>query len=158
MLRRVTPILLTGLGVLAFSKPSPTAQAPAKIVVRPIDPAGVQLASEFESANERKFSFIAYGDTRGPADGIRLQAAHREVIDRILQVIPEEKAAGFPVRFVVQSGDAVVSGQYGDQWNVSFTPLVEHLIQDGHVPYFFAIGNHDVGLTPPHSAEWAAGS
>jgi hypothetical protein len=52
------------------------------------------------------------------------------------------------VRFIVQSGDAVTAGSVAAQWNVSFTPLIERLLRDGRVPYFFAVGNHDVTGRP----------
>jgi hypothetical protein len=112
--------------------------------VRPIEPGSVSLADPRSSANDRHFSFIVYGDTRGPADGQIVQPQHRDVVERMLEVIDEQRASGSPVRFVVQSGDAVNNGRFSDQWNRSFTPLIEHLIQKGRVPYFFAVGNHDV--------------
>jgi hypothetical protein len=79
------------------------------------------------------------------------------VIDRMLTAIAEEGQAGFPARFVVQSGDAVVTGRYGNQWNTSFNPLIERLIHEGRVPYLFAVGNHDVGGMPVRSPERDAG-
>ena len=42
----------------------------------------------------------------------------------MLTAIAEEERARFPVRFVVQSGDAVVTSRYGNQWDVSFNPLI----------------------------------
>lgn len=143
------------LGGLVLLAAAPAAQQPqsSTVVVRAIDPAGVALASESASANETKFSFIAYGDTRGPADGVILQPSHRDVVERVLAIIPTERRAGFPVRFVVQSGDAVVNGRFGEQWNVSFTPLIERLVHEGQVPYFFAVGNHDVGTMPVGTQE-----
>jgi hypothetical protein len=154
--RRVPTFIATIAALLMLWGTHPAAQPPNR-AARPIDPGGVKLPSESESANETKFSFIAYGDTRGAADGLRIQAAHRDVVERILTAIPDEAQAGFPVRFVIQSGDAVVAGRYADQWDVSFTPLIERLIHDGQVPYFFAVGNHDVGGMPLHSPERDAG-
>ena len=61
---------------------------------------------------------------------MRIQSAHSDVVNRILAAIPDQERAGFPVRFIVQSGDAVVAGQYGNQWNVSFNPLIERLIHE----------------------------
>src|SRR5215218_6121717 len=80
---------------------------PPNVRVRPIDPAGVALPSEAASATETKFSFIGYGDTRGAEDGFTVQTQHKEVVDRILATIPVQANAGFPVRFILQSGDAV---------------------------------------------------
>lgn len=54
----------------------------------------------------------------------------------------------FPVRFVVQSGDAVSTGRDGTAWNVSFIPLIERITRGAGVPYFFAVGNHDVTGMP----------
>ena len=133
MLRRQV-FLLLGLTAIVLWATRPIAQQPPTATARTIDPAGVSLPLEADSGNQTKFAFIAYGDTRGPADGLLIQPAHRDVINRILASIPDEERAGFPVRFVVQSGDAVVAGQYANQWNVSFNPLIERLIHDGHVP------------------------
>src|SRR5689334_3314108 len=156
MLRRIAPAFFIVSALIAVAGTAPDAQQPAA-AARAIDPGGVQLPPESESARETKFSFIAYGDTRGPADGLRIQPAHQDVVNRILAVIPEEARAGFPVRFVVQSGDAVVGGRYAGQWDVSFTPLIERLLHEGRVPYFFAVGNHDVTTQPVHTPERDAG-
>jgi hypothetical protein len=48
----------------------------------------------------------------------------------------------------VQSGDAVLRGATGAQWNVSFTPIAERLTRVGGVPLFFSVGNHDVTGMP----------
>ena len=117
------------------------------VAVRPIDPGNVRLPPASSSASERKYSFIAYGDTRGGADGVGPQTEHRDVVEAMLRTIRTQSEAGSPVRFIVQSGDAVSSGRFGGQWNVSFTPLIERLIQEGGAPYFFAVGNHDVGTS-----------
>ena len=157
MLRRRRAFLLTAVALCAFWATRPTAQAPPRQTARPIDPRGVVLPPEADSGNQTKFAFIAYGDTRGPADGVLIQPAHQDVVNRILSTIPEQERAGFPVRFVVQSGDAVVAGQYGNQWNASFNPLIERLLHEGRVPYFFAVGNHDVSGMSVHSPEREAG-
>jgi len=134
------------------------AQAPGTITgVRAIAPPATALPPEAESAGVRKFSFIAYGDTRGQADGVSLQTEHARVVDRILAILPEQLATGFPVRFVIQSGDAVASGRNTPQWDVSFTPLIERLTRESGLPYFFAVGNHDVGSQPMGGSERALG-
>jgi hypothetical protein len=153
--RRV--FFLTWFAAVVCLVMKPIAQAPPSATARAIDPGGVHLPLEADSGNQTKYSFIAYGDTRGAADGVSIQAAHRDVVNRILAAIPEEERAGFPVRFVVQSGDAVVAGQYGNQWNVSFNPLIERLMHDGQLPYFFTVGNHDVGGMPVRSPQREAG-
>jgi hypothetical protein len=156
MFRRVTVVFASAFALLLIFATRPIAQT-STATTRPIDPGSVRLPPEADSGNQTKFSFIAYGDTRGPADGVRLQPAHSDVVNRILAAVPDQEQAGFPVRFIVQSGDAVVAGQYGNQWNVSFNPLIERLIHDGQLPYLFAVGNHDVGGMPVHSAERDAG-
>jgi calcineurin-like phosphoesterase family protein len=157
MIRRALLGITASFVLLVVFTTSPLAQQAPNGVAHPIDPVGIRLPLEADSGNQTKFSFIAYGDTRGPADGVSIQPAHRDVIDRILATIPVQEQAGFPVRFVIQSGDAVVSGRSGNQWNVSFTPLIERLIHDGRVPYLFAVGNHDVGGMPLHSPERDSG-
>jgi hypothetical protein len=157
MSRRGRAFFLTWFALVVLLAMKPIAQAPPSATARAIDPGGVLLPLEADSGNQTKFSFIAYGDTRGPADGVSIQAAHRDVVNRILAAIPDEERAGFPVRFVVQSGDAVVAGQYGNQWNVSFNPLIERLMHDGHLPYLFTVGNHDVGGSAVHSPQRDAG-
>lgn len=147
----------TSVAMLVAFTTSPLAQQAQNVVARPIDPGANLLPLEADSGNQTKFSFIAYGDTRGPADGAAIQPGHKDVIDRMLTAISEEKTAGFPVRFVVQSGDAVVTGRSSNQWNVSFSPLIERLIHEGRVPYLFAVGNHDVGGMPVRSPERDAG-
>jgi 3',5'-cyclic AMP phosphodiesterase CpdA len=72
----------------------------------------------------------------------------------MLAAIPKEAAAGFPVRFVMQSGDAVTSGGDVAQWNLTFTSLIERLTREGGLPFFFAVGNHDIGGAPAGSGEW----
>jgi hypothetical protein len=116
--------------------------------VRPIEPGRAVLADEAASAGITKFSFIAYGDTRGQADGTELQLEHGRVVDSITDLVDRRASGSFPVRFVVQSGDAVTAGSSDEQWNVSFTPLIERLMARTGVPFFFAVGNHDVTGRP----------
>lgn len=115
------------------------------IVTVPTRAPRVALPSEAASARIRKFSFIAYGDTRGRKDGIELQAEHGMVVASMLETIKRLAAAKDPIRFVLQSGDAVVNGSLASQLNVSYIPLVDRLTQEGGVPYFLSVGNHDVG-------------
>ena len=119
------------------------AQQPA--TVPPITPPAVAFSSEQQSAEIVRFSFIAYGDTRGQVDGAELQPDHAAVIDAMVKALPAQQAAGFPVRFVVQSGDAVTSGGVVQQWNQRFIPLIERLTVEQGLHYFFAVGNHDLG-------------
>jgi len=110
----------------------------------PIDPGGVALPAEADSAKETRFSFIAYGDTRGQADGFALQIEHGKVVNRMIGEIKARASSEFPVRFVVQSGDGVNAGSVAEQWNVSYSPLIARLLRETSVPYFLVPGNHDV--------------
>ena len=127
----------------------------ALVAVRPIAPPETPLPDEAASANVTKFSFIAYGDTRSgaepgvPGDGAVLHQLHNELVSGMLAKIKALASTPYPVRFVVQSGDAVLRGQNAAMWNVSFSPIIERLTQTGNVPYFFAVGNHDVTTMPP---------
>ena len=122
-----------------------SAQAPASDSIVPIVPPRIQLPSEAASAGVTRFSFIAYGDTRGRHDGVQLQAEHQLVIESMLQTI--KRLAGTPdaIRFVLQSGDAVQNGAIARQLTVSYIPLIDRLTQEGGVWYFLAPGNHEVG-------------
>ncbi|MEP6730682.1 MAG: metallophosphoesterase [bacterium] len=103
------------------------------------------LPNEAASAGVTKFSFVTYGDTRGRHDGFELQAEHTLVIESMIATIRKAATTADPIRFVVQSGDAVQNGAIGAQWAVSYVPLINRLTQDGGVPYFLSVGNHDVG-------------
>ncbi len=120
--------------------------------VRAIQAPATPLPSEAASAGVTRFSFIAYGDTRGRQDGTALQYEHSTVVDAMIAQIKRLQATDAPVKFVLQSGDAVVAGQNAAQWNVSFIPIIERLMQQANVPYFFAVGNHDVGTSTTHDA------
>jgi 3',5'-cyclic AMP phosphodiesterase CpdA len=113
-------------------------------VVRAITPPARPLPAEADSASVRRFSFIAYGDTRGRRDGRELQYEHSLVVDAQLAAIKRLESSPFPVRFVLQTGDAVVNGRDARQWNESFVGLINRLTTEGGVPYFLAPGNHDV--------------
>ncbi len=102
------------------------------------------LPAEAASAKVSRFSFIAYGDTRGRRDGVNEQYEHRLVVESMLRTIKAMEGGPEPVRFVLQSGDAVVNGRDPKQWNVSFIGLINQLTTVGGVPYYLAPGNHDV--------------
>jgi len=112
--------------------------------VRAIAPPRRPLPPEALTAAETRFAFIAYGDTRGRRDGKVEQLEHGIVVDAMLRRIGDMEAGPTPVRFVLQSGDAVVDGRDAAQWNVSFVSLVDRITTIGGVPYFLAPGNHDV--------------
>jgi hypothetical protein len=108
-------------------------------------PPRTPLPPEAATAGITRFSFIAYGDTRGRHDGVELQAEHTLVVESMLATI--KRAAGTPdaIKFVVQSGDAIQDGSIAKQLTVSYLPLINRLTQEGDVPYFLSVGNHDVG-------------
>jgi hypothetical protein len=133
---------------LAFLSASPLdarAQVTGADSIVPLLPPRVALPSESGSARITRFSFIAYGDTRGRHDGVELQAEHTLVIESMIAAIKRAETTSDPIRFVLQSGDAVVNGSIAKQLSVSYIPLINRLTQDGGVPYFLSVGNHDVG-------------
>lgn len=133
--------LLTSAGVAAQQ---PTRAAPPAEQVQAITPPRNPLPPESASARVTRFSYIVYGDTRGRQDGTNPQYEHSLVVASMLRTIAALSTGPDPVRFVLQSGDAVVNGREAGQWNVSFVGLVNRLTMQGGVPYFLAPGNHDV--------------
>lgn len=127
--------------------PEPRPAAPAPDSVRAIPAPRMPLPSEAASAGVTRFSFLAYGDTRGRFDGERLQDGHGLVVASMLRTIAARANGPDPVRFIVSSGDAVVDGRNAQQWNVSFVDLVAQLTTRGNVPVLPAPGNHDVAHT-----------
>ena len=130
--------------VLIAQQPAvqPPPAAPPWAAVKPIEPPATPLASEGASASVTKFSFIAYGDTRSsgapdePGDGDIIHPEHSRVVDRMIAKTRELASTPFPVRFVLQSGDAVLRGPTAAMWNVSFTPIIERLTRGANIPYF----------------------
>jgi hypothetical protein len=112
---------------------------------RPDVAATRSLPSESGSSRITRFSFLAYGDTRGRHDGVELQAEHTLVVESMIAAIKRAETTSDPIRFVLQSGDAVVNGSIAKQLSVSYIPLINRLTQEGGVPYFLSVGNHDVG-------------
>lgn len=120
--------------------------------VRPIAPPAAPLPPEAQTASITRFSFIVYGDTRGRRDGIAQQYDHSILVESMLAQIDRLKTTPFPVKFVLQTGDAAVAGYEGREWNVSYIPIIERLTLQGGVPYLLAAGNHDVTAAPVHDA------
>lgn len=140
----IASILATALAApLSAQVASSPAAAPADSVVRIARPR-VPLPDERASAGVTRFSYIVYGDTRGRRDGTSEQYEHSLVVDAMLRTITAQANTPEPVRFILQSGDAVVNGRDAKQWNVSFVGLINRLTTQGGVPYFLAPGNHDV--------------
>lgn len=132
--------LLCGSGTLVAQ------QGPAidTNTVVPITPPQTPLPSEDASRNVTKFSFISYGDTRGALDGTLLQYDHSLVVASMLRTIQIRAGTDDPIKFVVQSGDAVLDGRSAKQLTVSYVPVINRLTTEANVPYFLAVGNHDV--------------
>jgi hypothetical protein len=130
--------------VVAAAQAAPSVTTAGRTVVRAIAPPRRPLPAEAASASVTQFSFVAYGDTRGRRDGEAEQLEHGIVVDAMLRRIRELESGPDPVRFVLQSGDAVVNGRDAAQWNVSFVSLIDRVTTIGGVPYFLAPGNHDV--------------
>lgn len=132
-IRNVVVVALVVLPVLTLGQ-----------AVQSISPPRIPLPDEAASAAVTKFSFIVYGDTRGRRDGTEVQYEHSLVVDGMLAATRRLQSTEYPVRFILQTGDAVVNGGNAQQWNTSFVGLINKLTTDGGVPYFLAPGNHDV--------------
>jgi hypothetical protein len=142
---------------LPVQRPAPpVVQAPA-VLVRAIEPPKTPLPAEADSARITRFSFIAYGDTRGANDGVELHREHQALIDAMITKVKALAGTPFPVRFAVQSGDAVLNGRDGNMWNISFVPIIDKLTREAGISYFFAVGNHDVTTLPLGDAQRAIG-
>lgn len=137
--RAITLAALLSTGAVSLA-----AQTTGTEKVVAIKPPTNPLPREEASANVTRFSYIVYGDTRGRRDGVDPQYEHSLVVESMLRTITSLKNGPDPVRFVVQSGDAVVNGRDPKQWNVSYVGLINRLTTEGGVPYFLAPGNHDV--------------
>ncbi|HSL69771.1 MAG TPA: metallophosphoesterase, partial [Longimicrobiales bacterium] len=109
-----------------------------------IKPPRRPLPAEAASADITRFSFIVYGDTRGRRDGIDPQYEHSLIVDAMDRSVRRLADGPDAVRFILQSGDAVVNGRDPKQWNASFVGLINRLTAETGVPYFLAPGNHDV--------------
>lgn len=138
----VIALLLLFVGATAGAQATAAPRRVSEVVA--VRPPRNPLPPEAESAGITRFSFILYGDTRGRRDGKAVQYEHSLVVDAMLRTIRGMEHSTHPVRFVVQSGDAVVDGRDARQWNRSFTGLVNRLTTEAGVPYFLAPGNHDV--------------
>lgn len=143
----------------AFSqaRPQPSQQLVASATqtseqVRAIAAPANPLPAEAASTAMTRFSFIVYGDTRGRRDGVQEQYEHSLIVDSMVATIKRASSGPLPVRFVLQTGDAVVNGGDARQWNKSFIDLINRITTEGGVPYFLAPGNHDVSGAPAPEA------
>src|SRR6266446_2592757 len=137
------PCSLIAVVLLAGLVTSHASQAPPP-AVRTIAAPRKPLPLEDASAGVTKFSYIVYGDTRGRADGVELQYEHGLVVDGMLAAIKQLESTDYPVRWVMNTGDAVFDGGDVRRWNNSFVGLANRITTEGGLPYFLAPGNHDV--------------
>lgn len=147
---RHTLILSMALAAQSGAQAAPAAQRTDTVVA--IAPPRQPLPPETASADVTRFSFIVYGDTRGRRDGVDPQYEHSLIVDDMLRSIARYANGPSPIRFILQSGDAVVNGRDARQWNASFVGLINRLTTEGGVPYFLAPGNHDVTGSPDLNA------
>jgi hypothetical protein len=131
---------------LAAGSASARTQTPDTSVVVPITPPRTPFPTEDATRNIAKFSFIAYGDTRGALDGTVVQYEHSLTVATMLRTIRARATTADPIKFVVQSGDAVLNGGSANQLTVSYVPVINQLT-GADIPYFLAVGNHDVTST-----------
>ena len=138
MLRRLAiPLLLSAIW-LQTSQPSASAQtqaAPVAEQVRAIASPRNPLPAESASAAVTRFSFLVYGDTRGRRDGVAEQYEHSLIVDSQIATIKRLADSPAPVKFVLQTGDAVVNGGDARQWNRSFVDLINRITTEGGIPY-----------------------
>jgi hypothetical protein len=128
-------------GAVAGAQRGPTADTNTVV---PITPPQTPLPPEDASRTVTKFSFIAYGDTRGAFDGTLLQYDHSLVVASMLRTIQSRAGTDDAIKFVVQSGDAVLDGRSAKQLTVSYVPVIDRLTTEAGIPYYLAVGNHDV--------------
>jgi hypothetical protein len=76
---------------------TPRASSGDDVPVRAIDTGSVLLPEAAASRNDRRFAFIVYGDTRGPADGVISQPQHGDVVDTMVRTIARQRELGVPV-------------------------------------------------------------
>ena len=135
-------LLVPFVGATACAQATATPRRATEVVA--VRPPRHPLPPEAASAGVTRFAFVLYGDTRGRRDGEAVQYEHSLVVEAMLRTIKGMEQGPHPVRFIVQSGDAVVDGRDARQWNRSFTGLVNRLTTEAGLPYFLAPGNHDV--------------
>jgi Calcineurin-like phosphoesterase len=140
--------LATGATVYSAQIPGQSTGAalpPVAESVRAIGPPAQLLPPEDATRDLDKVSFIVYGDTRGGAtDGQVVHPVHSELMERIITLAQTRANSERAIRFVLQTGDAVLRGSDARMWNVSYTPVIERLTIGAGIPYFLTLGNHDV--------------
>jgi len=136
-------LAVSSLTVLDVLSKAPQEAERVTAITAPVTP----LPPEAQSRDVTRFSFLVYGDTRGRRDGVAIQYEHSLIVESMLAQIKRLQSTPYPVRFVLQSGDAIANGREPKQWNVSFVPLINRLTTEGGVPYFLVPGNHEATTT-----------
>jgi hypothetical protein len=137
--------LIAGVTMSAGQDPIATPGAVPPETVQPIAAPFQTLPPESLTRRLKKVSFLVYGDTRGgPTDGVEPHPIHSALMERMLEVIRSRAGSDRAIRFVLQTGDAVLRGSDARMWNISYTPIIERLTRDAGIPYFLTLGNHDV--------------
>ncbi len=85
------------------------------------------------SARQKSFSFAVYGDIQD-----NYKEGHKALVGRMLKE---------PVSLIFNTGD--ISDHSGSDYDVEFYPIVSELLS--RVPFFPAIGNHDIRWNSPES-------
>src|SRR5262249_59812502 len=130
---RITRLELSPVAPILHKNGWPGEAATKADPVPPLVPPRTPFPSAAATAGVTRFSFIMYGDTRGRHDGAQVQAEHQLVIESMLSTIKKAAATPDPIRFVVQSGDAIQDGSIAAQLNVSYAPLINRLMREGDV-------------------------
>jgi hypothetical protein len=159
----VRPSLATNIAIIfAASYLALSAQQPLPPLtpVRPILPPAHALPPESATARFTRFSFIVYGDTRcqcvatpnppgapppvSPLPGSpEVEPQHAKVIEALTDKVRGLARTNAPVKFVLQTGDAVYRGIDAERWDV-FRPLAERITRGLGLPFLFVPGNHDL--------------
>jgi hypothetical protein len=136
--------------------------------VKPIEPPAHPLPAESASAGAARFSFLAYGDSRcncrSPSYDARTyypgleetQPEHSQVMNTMVAKAKSLAGGEYPVRFILQSGDAVWRGADAERWPV-FNAIAERATVGAGLPFFFVPGNHDTTPAPPGDPNRALG-
>ena len=160
------PFLTTNIAIIfaaCYLVLSAQQPLPPLTPVRPILPPAHALPPESATARFTRFSFIVYGDTRcqcvatpnppgaplpvSPLPGSpEVEPQHAKVIEALTAKVKGLARTNAPVKFVLQTGDAVYRGIDAERWDV-FRPLAERITRGLDLPFFFVPGNHDVTVT-----------
>ena len=118
----------SAFGAIGWHQSAASSQATAVTeTVRAISPPRNPPPQQAHSAAVTQIFLLVYGDTRGRRDGTAEQYEHSLIVDSQLATIKRLADTSSPVRFVLQTGDAVVNGRDARQWNRSFVDLINRI-------------------------------